>query len=290
MRTVGYAKWESWHFIAAGALAALGVVLAWPAWEDLYTIASNDDEYNHIFLVPFVAAWMFWARRVRLRTCPPSGTFVGPAIAGVGWLCSSLGYDHALQSLWHAGAVLILTGCILSVLGKNVLFQFLPAFVALLFLVPVPGAIRQEIGLPLQNVTAWITQALLEACAVPIERSGNELRINDVSVTVAEACNGLRMVFGLVLVSYAFAFSLPLRNTTRAVVILLSPVVAMFCNVLRLVPTVLLYGYADRSAADLFHDVSGWVMLPLAFIVLMGVMRVFKWALLPVMRFNLAYQ
>jgi exosortase/archaeosortase family protein len=109
-------------------------------------------------------------------------------------------------------------------------------------------------------------------------------------VAVAEACNGMRMVFALLLVAYAFAFSIPLRNTTRFFLLLFSPAAALFCNVLRLIPTTLIYGYMDRSFGDDFHDWSGWLMLPVAFFLLMGVVKALKWALIPVMRYNLAYQ
>jgi hypothetical protein len=52
---------------------------------------------------------------------------------------------------------------------------------------------------------------------------------------------------------------------------------------------VLLYGYSGVEWGDWFHDWSGWLMLPIAFFLLMSVLRVLKWALLPVMRYNLAY-
>jgi exosortase/archaeosortase family protein len=97
------------------------------------------------------------------------------------------------------------------------------------------------------------------------------------------------MVFALVLVAYAFAFSMPLRASTRVLILIFSPVAALFCNVVRLVPTVLLYGYSGVEWGDWFHDWSGWLMLPIAFFLLMSVLRVLKWALLPVMRYNLAY-
>jgi exosortase len=183
-------------------------------------------------------------------------------------------------------------GCIITALGKNVFFQFLPAFAVLVFLVPIPGFIRQEVSVPLQSATAYVTQVLLEIFGVPIERSGNLLRINGQDVAVAEACNGMRMVFALVLVSYAFAFSIPLRNTTRLLVLACSPIAALICNVIRLIPTVLVYGYQAEGSkmGDHFHDWSGWFMLPVAFMLLMMVMKALKWALLPVMRFNLAYQ
>jgi exosortase len=233
---------------------------------------------------------MVWSRRVRLRHCPPSGEWIGPLIVAAGWGLSWFGYHNMVQAAWHLGAVLIVIGAPLTVLGKNVVFNFLPAILVLIFLVPVPASVRQWIAVPLQTYTAAVTQAILETFAVNVERAGNVLTINGTEVAVAEACNGMRMVFALVLVSYAFAFGLPLKNSARLVVLLASPVAALICNVIRLLPTVLLYGYADRRLAGMFHDASGWLMLPVAFVLLLGVLRVLRWALIPVNRYTLAYQ
>ena len=52
---------------------------------------------------------------------------------------------------------------------------------------------------------------------------------------------------------------------------------------LRLLPTVLLYGYAPQKTAKVFHDVSGWIMLLVAFMLLMGVIRIMRLLRLPVM-------
>jgi exosortase len=290
VRTITHSRWHWWHFAIAIALGVLAVVINLQPWRDIYTIAMNDEEQSHIFLAPVVALWMALARRIRLRNCFPEGTIFGPAIAIIGAVMGTLGYESNVQSFWHAGAIVLLIGAVITALGKNVLFRFLPAFAVLAFLVPVPGTIRQAISVPLQTASAACTQVLLEAVGVEVVRSGNLLTINDVPVAVAEACNGMRMVFALVLVSYAFAFSLPLRNSVRFLVLLFSPAAALVCNVLRLLPTTLVYGYSTRQNGETFHDVSGWLMLPIAFLLLMGVIRVLQWALVPIMRYNLAYQ
>jgi exosortase len=282
--------WSPWHLAGAAVMALIGVAATWPAWRDILFIARNDEEDSHIFLVPVVVAWMVWVRRARLRICRPAGGLIGPPIVALGWAMSMYGYNHATQALWHAGAVAVVVGCILSVLGKDVLFRFLPAFVVLVFLVPFPGAVRQAIAVPLQTTTAAATQSFMEILGVPVERSANMLTINGHDVTVAEACNGMRMVFALVLVSYAFAFSMPLRNGVRLLVLAASPLAAIVCNVIRLLPTIWLYGYASHDLANQFHDASGWIMLPIAFLLLLGIIRILRWALIPVARFNLAYQ
>jgi exosortase len=289
LRRLTNVGWTPWHVAGAICMAAVGIAATWDSWVDIYNFALHDEEASHIFLVPIVAAWMAWVRQARIRYCAPRGQYIGPVIFGAGWLMYALGTNNAVQALEHLGAVIVVLGCVLSVLGRNVLFRFLPAFVVLIFLVPVPGSIRQQISQPLQTATAEGTQAMLETLGVPIERSGNVLSVNGAAVAVAEACNGMRMVFALVLVSYAFAFSMPLRNSVRTLVLIASPLAAIACNVVRLIPTVWLYGYSTTPIADAFHDVSGWLMLPIAFFILLGVVRLLRWALIPVAKFNLAY-
>jgi hypothetical protein len=50
-----------------------------------------------------------------------------------------------------------------------------------------------------------------------------------------------------------------------------------------------MYGYWPESLANDFHSISGWVMLPVAFLILLGIIRVLRWALVPVAIFTLAY-
>ncbi|MEX0885579.1 MAG: exosortase/archaeosortase family protein [Phycisphaeraceae bacterium] len=280
--------WSPWHLVAAAVLAALAVGASFNAWADIMRIGVIDEESSHIFLVPIVAAWLVWVRRARISQCRPVGLAVGPLILALGWFLSWYGYHNGYQSLWHGGAVLTLIGALCSVLGREVLVRFLPAFLVLGFLVPIPGIMRQQIAIPLQTATAQITQDLVELGGASIDRTGNLLRINGVDVAVAEACNGMRMVFALVLVSYAFAFGTPLRWYARGLVIVASPLVALVVNVIRMMPTVWLYGYSPQHVADAFHDWSGWIMLGIAFLLLMAILQILRWAMIPVTRYTLA--
>ena len=290
LRLLRSERLTGWHVAAALVLACLGVLATWDAWADILRYAYVDEEYSHIFIVPVVAVWMLWVRRMRFRHCKISGTVFGPLFVAIGWFASTYGLAHQHQALWHGGALLVVVGCLLSVLGKNVLFRFFPAFAVLIFLIPVPGLIRQAIALPLQAWTATIAQACLEILNVTTEVSENRIIINGQPVTIAETCNGMRMVFPLILVGYAFSFGLPLRQSVRMTVLLFSPIAGIVCNVIRTVPTIWIYGNQPREIADTFHNYSGWFMLPIAFLLLLGIIRLLRWAMLPVTRYPLASQ
>lgn len=281
-------RWTPWHAWAAAFMAAMAVMATLDAWRDIYSLAVRDEEYSHIFLVPVVVLWLVWVRRQRFRYCKPTGTALGFIFAIVGWLMTTLGFYSGTQSLWHGGAVLLVVGCAMSVLGKHVLFRFFPAVLVLVFLIPVPGFIRQQIALPLETWTARIAQYIFDVCDIPVRRNANLLSVNNKPVNIPEACNGMRMVFALALVGFAFCFGLPLRNGVRLLIVGCSPLATLFCNVLRIVPTIWMFAYSSKPAGEVFHTYSGWLMLPISFLMLVALIKVLRWANLPVMRYTLA--
>lgn len=263
-------------------LTALAVIAAWPIWKDIADIAINDPESSQILLAPIVVVWLAWVRRGRARFCRPEWNVYGPVVVVGGWLLAIHGFQNGFQLFEHAGALLMAFGAGLSVIGWKTVWRFAPAFGALLFLLPVPGRIRLRIADPLQTASAWISEQILLIFGVGVERLGNVLRINGQDVAVAEACNGMRMVAALALISYAFVFSTPMRTWVRVLILALSPLVALFVNVLRLTPTALLYGYSTSEVADTFHDISGWAMLLVALGMLWLVLATLRWLEAPI--------
>jgi exosortase len=278
----------AWHAVAAVWMAAIAIVATGDVWADILLLARRDEEISHILLAPLVAVYLIWVRRQRLRYIRVRGRWIGVAMAAAGWLALSVGYARHMDGVWHGGAVLLAIGCVLSVLGAQVLWAFAPAVCVLALVVPVPTPIRQAIAVPLAGWSAHMAQVALQMLGVAATQSGNTLTVNGLCVNIAEACNGLRMVFALLLVCYAFCFSLPLRNSVRLLVLLASPAAALVCNVARILPTVWVYGYCSHGWGDRFHDVSGWLMLPMSFLLLLGLLKTMRWVMIPVTRYTLA--
>jgi len=276
------------HLALAGALMALGAIATRNAWADMFYISWNDEECGHALLAIPAFIWLAWIRRGRLRRCHPTGQWIGLVMIAIGWAAWSWGFRQQLQTLWHGGALLVVMGAFFSVAGAQVLKEFLAAFVILGFLVPVPSLAREKIALPMQRHTAYWTQLACETLGMDVTRDNSLLTTyGGVQVAIAEACNGMRMVFALIMVCYLFAFVSPLRAYVRFLLLALSPVVAAVCNIIRLVPTVFVYGHFSREFAEAFHDVTGWVMLVAAFLTMVGFLKLMRWAMLPVTHFRL---
>lgn len=283
----------------AALLLAAGMWVCRDAWAEVFTYAANNEEYSHIFVVPFVAALLVYVRRLRLRHFQIVGTLAGPFIAGAGLSLMFAGYQTGKAAFMHSGSVMAALGCVVSVLGKNAIFRFLPAVIVLGFLVPVPVEWRQEIALKLQRYTTSIAHVLLGSMGFENTVAGMTLSMNGRPVQIAEACNGMRSVFMLLLLGFAFAFGYPLRNSVRLLLLAAGPIVALACNVVRTIPTILMYGYApDWFAdpktgtwlADQFHWVAGYAMYAGSFLLWLGIIWVLRWAMLPIQRYTLASQ
>jgi exosortase len=264
-------------------LCALAIVAALPVWRDIVGTALESEEQSHILLAPAVAVWLGWLRRGRLRLCRPRWSYTGVAAVLAGWAMIAFGFSRSIDLAWHAGAILMLVGAGVSVVGIDVVRRFLPVVLTLLFLLPVPGQVRSQIAIPLQEATAAATQFVFDLIGVAVVRNGNVLSINGFDVAVAEACNGMRMVSALALVSFAFVFSVPMRTTARLVILLASPFIALLVNIVRLIPTVLVYGrHRDDPIATTFHDLSGWAALVLALALLWCILRLLRWLEIPI--------
>ena len=222
-----------------------------------------------MFLAPVVIAWLVWSRLPALRQCRVRHAWVGILILLGGWLSYWYGFNSD-PVLWRAGAVVLAVGAVVTVVGGEVFLKLAPAFFACIFLIPILPNGRYRLAIPLQTATAHVTEVICDVFGMNVDRSGNLLSINGVEVTVAEACNGMRMVLSLFMVCYVVAFTMPLRFYVRAIFLVASPLVAILSNVARLVPTVWMFGHRSTAAAEAFHSASGWVMTAIAFNVLMG--------------------
>ncbi|MEL7238202.1 MAG: exosortase/archaeosortase family protein [Planctomycetota bacterium] len=284
------AKLSAGHLLLGGIMAALAVWATWWAWEDAWRLVDLNGDNSHVLMVPIVVVALAWVRRGRVPHVRVTGRYMGLLGIVAGWALMVFGEQESISFFYHLGALLVAIGAAVSICGKGLVLRFMPVIGALLFLVPVPGFIRQDLAIPLQEVTANITAKLLMLVGIDASVAGNTLVVNDRHVMIADACNGMPMAFGLLLVTYAFAFAWPMLNSVRWVLLALTPLVTLACNVLRTTPLTYAYAYSGDDLGNLLHEYTGWLMLPMAFLVLLGIVKLLRWFDLRVDRYRLAAQ
>lgn len=242
------------------AVLVLSVVAMFPVWSHLFSIATQDEEASHLLLVPFVFGWLLWCSRSTILSSPVTHRMWGLLVIAGAVVLQEIGLQHSAQVLWHVSAVLCLIGACWLIFGATALRNAWPTFAVLLFVVPVPGLLRQQISLPIQQYSAAITQWLLSLAGTEVQRSGCVLIVEGTAVTVAEACTGMRMLFAVLLVVYVMAFSLTSERKTQAMLLILSPLFAMLMNVVRLSISAWMFGACSESVAVFWHDINGWLI------------------------------
>lgn len=282
----GYEGRTVWRVLICCVSVVLAMLLYSAPIRDIVSVASRSPESSYIFLVPLLVAYLAWLRRSRYRLSDFKPSLLGPALVASSWLLLMAGVEFDVVVFWHMAFFVALLGILISLFGSKILRDFFPVILVAFAAVPIPGSVRTQVSLPLQSLASEVTAMILGVVGVPANRVGNLIEINGAAVAVGEACNGMRLLVPLGLVIYAFVFSLPLKPVTRMILIACSIPVALACNVLRLVPTSLAYGYLPEQA-ELVHDIGGWLMIPIAIAVLLGLLRLVAWLDIPVSRWRL---
>lgn len=281
--------WTVWHFMSAFLMMWAAVAVSWRGWAEIVTLGVTRDVAGHVFLVPVVVVWLVWVRRKRMRLCRPSNPFPGLIMAGIGAALYVYGEKRVHPWLFHIGAVLLPAGCVVGILGRQVLRSYLPAFIILLAMIPPPIAWAEQLAQPLQVATGSLCTWIYGLLGSSASMTGQHLRIGDASMRLNDVCGGLPMAMSLFLISYGFVFGVPLRMSVRLAVLLLSPLSAVVCSALAMVGTFWLYGGLSQETADVWLRVGEWVMLVVAFLLLVALIRALTWASVPVRHYTLAY-
>jgi exosortase len=262
---------RDWMIAAGMLLAAVGATF--DAWRDIFRLGYNDEELSYVMLAPVVIFSLAWSRRRSLKNCTIGGTWLGVVFLTLSGAVLWYGYYYD-PVVWRAGAVLVVAATLIAALGTDVARRLAPALIAMIFLIPIDPDGRYHIAGPLETFTSGAAQVCCDILGMYVQRDGNLLIINGTAVTVAEACNGARMVLSLFMVCYFVAFSPPPRPWwIRLALLALSPIVAIVANILRLIPTIWAFAHLSAPVAERFHTLGGYVMLVAAFIILMASMR-----------------
>jgi exosortase len=99
----------------------------------------------------------------------------------------------------------------------------------------------------------------------PVIREGNIIHLNNITVAVAEACNGLRMVTAFIAINTLVVMLIRRAWWEKLIVLLSSLPIALLCNTLRLTITAIAFTMLQGENWErIFHDFGGYAMMPLA--------------------------
>jgi exosortase len=251
------------------ACAAVVVVLAWAYGASLAGLVVRwwtEPDYVYGFLVVPFSGVLLWLRRGRFPR-QPHGSLWGLALLGLTALMrfASAYYQYVL--LDPLSLVPCLAGITLLALGWAGLRWAWPSIVYLVFMVPLPGFLASLLSQPLQHLGASVSAYFLQTLGIPASARGVVISLSQSELGVEEACSGLKMLMLFLAVCTAAALLMHRDPWQRVVLVLSSAPIAVIANVLRITITGILYETVSAQWAEIvFHDLAGWLMMPLAVI------------------------
>jgi exosortase len=249
-------------------LAGAGAWLLWAYWPTLANMAerwASDPQYSHGFLVPVFALVILWGRRDRLQVEQLAPSWWGLAFLLCGLFLWLGGAQIYLESVEAFSLLPTLAGLCLLVGGWAALRWAWPAIVFLGFMLPLPFQVDQFLAKPLRRVATACSTYLLQLFGFPALAEGNVILIGELRLGVVEACSGLGMLVAFFALATAVALVIRRRAADRVVVVVSAVPIALIANILRITAMAAAHATLGATAANgWLHDVSGWLMMPLA--------------------------
>ncbi len=222
---------------------------------------SNDPNFSHGFLIPFVALYMVWYKKDELSELSEASEKNGIFIILLGMLIHIVGNVGAELFLMRFSIIITLAGMVIYFFGYAVFKKCLIPILYLILMIPIPSILWNKIAFPLQLFAAKMSAQTIGFLGIPVFREGNILHLSNTSLEVVDACSGIRSLTSLLALTGVFAFIAPLSPLKKWILFFSAVPIAVAVNVIRLTITGAMAAWISPETAHGFlHDASGFII------------------------------
>jgi exosortase len=222
---------------------------------------STDENYSHGLLVLPLAGLFAFQRRDVLRQAEVRSSMAGVVVLAVSLVTFAAGVFGAELFLTRVSLIGVIWGTVLFVWGRRHarIVAFPLAF--LLFMIPLPAIVLNQLTFPLQLLASRVGEALIRVAGIPVLRDGNLLHLPARTLEIAEACSGVRSLVSLIMMAVLLGYAGEQRRPGRIALALAAVPIAVITNGLRVAGTGVAAEWIGPAAAEgVFHTFSGWVV------------------------------
>jgi len=225
-----------------------------------------------------ISAYAIWSIRDRLlqTACEPR-ILLGSALMLLAILMLVSGLLGAELYLTRISMLLSIVSLVIYFGGIKWLKNLAFPIGLLLFAIPLPSIIFNQITLPLQLIASDYATRAIRFFGVPALREGNVIELAQIKLQVVEACSGIRSLMTLATLAVVYLRFFENRMWRRFALLAAIVPIAVIANAARVAGTGVMSHYWSIQAAEGFmHKFSGWVVFFAAFLLFMLIAQTFN--------------
>ncbi|MFA5785299.1 MAG: exosortase, partial [Phycisphaerae bacterium] len=260
--------------LSAGfSLLLIGLIAAyWNVLADVWRIWISNAEYSAGIAVPFLALFVLWSRREKIRRCVIGPSYWGIAGIAVSSAVMAYGIIYNNVTAQRISFIMAVASVVLFLFGRQLFVKTATVLLFLMLMFPMPQSVHDSVLLPAQRFSVSSAEFCLQCMGMYASSTGDILNVDRALFAVGPGCSGLRMVSAFFIVSAMIALLIRRSIWEKMLVLVSSIPIAMFCNTLRIT----LAGAGAKMLAEniewqnLLHTAGGYAMIPVAMMGLMG--------------------
>jgi len=225
-----------------------------------------DENYSHGFLIPFVSVYAVWLQREKLLALPVEPRrWIGGGLMLLSALMLVAGVMGAELYITRLSLALSLVGLVVYFGGFVWLRQLSFPIGLLLFALPIPNIVFNQIAFPLQLIASDLATRAIKLLGIPALREGNVIELAQLKLQVVEACSGIRSLVTLTALAVVYAYFFESKWWRRIVLVAAVIPIAVLANAVRVTVTGALAHHRGVQAAEGFlHSFSGLAVFVVA--------------------------
>ncbi len=251
-----------------GVYMVVWLAVYFTAMRELVLMSGRSDLYSHTVLIPFVSAYFLFQERRTIFSSIRPALGAGVAVVAVGIVAYGFGLLQGSALAQPGGLTLSIFSAWVTFVGGFLLFFGSRAFKEalfplsfLIFMIPLPEAVVDQIVPFLQNGSAEVTDLIFKSLGISYLREGLSFHLARVSVHIAPECSSIRSSLALLITGTVAAKLFLNRWWSRSTLVLITIPLALVKNAIRIATLTLLAQYVDMRflTGHWLHSSGGFV-------------------------------
>jgi len=221
--------------------------------------------YNWQFVVPVAFIYMLWDRK-DLYSGLNREPSIFPGTVFLGMACALLivGQISSTHSLREVSVVASIFSLVLLLFGAKYVRRLFWPLLYLVLMTSLSSDLLENLRYPLKLLSATVAADALQLTGYAVFREATFLQLPFITLEVADSCSGLNQLISAIALGIPIAFTFANLWWKRVLIILLSCVLGLVMNWVR-VYLISLWHY--NSAKDALHGPYGIYELPFIFLI-----------------------